>query len=36
MKRHETIEAFIKKVAVRLLCFAVAMFWLGYFFGDKV
>ena len=34
--RHQTIESFIKKVATRLMFFAVAMFWLGYFFGEKV
>ena len=36
MKRHVSIEFYIKRVATRLLCFAVAMFWLGYFFGEKV
>lgn len=36
MKRHVSIESYIKKVAVRLLCFAFVMFWLGYFFGEKV
>lgn len=30
------IEHYIKVVAVRLMFFAVAMFWLGYFFGNKV
>ena len=30
------IEAYIKKVVVRLMFFAVAMFFLGYFFGEKV
>jgi len=27
------VEDYIKKVAARLMFFAVAMFWLGYFFG---
>ena len=35
-KEMMDIEAFIGKVAARLMFFAVAMFWLGYFFGDKV
>ena len=30
------IEAYIKKVAARLLYFVLIMFWLGYFFGEKL